>query len=165
VVAQREIECLRSAPAAHFDVRGLIEADWHVVHRQVRHCHQQRRELGLDRVEPLGRVLQFAADATDLGHRRRRVFALGLRLPDLLGKAVAARLQLFGPGLNGLALRLERGEARDVEERLRRFAPLQTSDDLRQILAQQIDVEHGLWLREAQPVRHWSADCRQCAGR
>jgi hypothetical protein len=115
------------------------------------------------RTSPLGRALQLATDAADLVHHRRSVFALGLQLADLLRQAVAACLQLLGAGLDRLALGFERGEALDVEKRLRRLAPLQTSDDLRQILAQQIDVEHGQWLRAAQPVRHWSADCRQCA--
>ena len=63
-------------------------------------------------------------------------------------------LRLSGLYLAMATLGFERSEARDVKKRLWRLAPLQASDDLRQILAQQIDIEHGRWLRAAQPVRH-----------
>ena len=66
-----------------------------------------------------------------------------LSLPISREQRVAPRLQLLGAGLQRLALGLERDEAVDVEKRLRRRARLEAGDDLREILAQERDVEHG----------------------
>jgi len=54
----------------------------------------------------------------DLGHECVGVFAPRLALADLLGKAVATRLQRLGVRLQRLALGFERLEGRDVEEGL-----------------------------------------------
>jgi hypothetical protein len=143
MVARREAELTGCTPAADLDVRLLVDAERHAVVRQVRHRHQQRVELGLDHVEPLGRRLQLVADAAHFGHHRRAVFTLRLQLADLLGQAVAPRLQLLGAGLQGLALGFERLETRDVQKGLRRLALVEPRNDAGQILAQQVDVEHG----------------------
>ena len=86
---------------------------------------------------------------------RAGVAALRLELADLARQRVASRLQFLGAGLQRLALALERREARDVEERLWRLARLQTRDDLRQVLAQERDVEHGLeWAAALEGARN-----------
>ena len=100
-------------------------------------------QLGLDPLQPLSRSLQLVADAAHLGHQGGGVLALALGLADLLGQAVAARLQLLGTGLQRLALGFERLEAADVEKRLRRLAGFEACDHAGQITAQQVDVEHG----------------------
>ena len=71
VIARREVELARPAPAPHLDVRALVGADRDARVGQVRQRHQLLVELELDRRQPLGRAVELGADLRDLGHRRR----------------------------------------------------------------------------------------------
>ena len=75
--------------------------------------------------------------------RGARIGPLALEPADLLRERVAARLQLLGARLQRLALAFERAEPRRVEEGLRRLACVEAGEDLREVLAQERDVEHG----------------------
>ncbi len=143
MVLRLEVELPHGAPAPDLDIGGLVGTERHAVVGQVGHRHQQPGQLGLDHLEPFGRDLQRIADARHLGHRLGGVLPLRLALADLLRQRVAARLQLLGAGLDRLAFVLERTEPFDVEVGLRRLAALEALDHVRQVLAQQSDVEHG----------------------
>ena len=142
MVLRREVEGARRTPAADLQV-GVLVADRNAGVRQIGQAHEHGRQLGLDRLEPLGRSIQLAGDAAHLGHLDAGVGALSLLLADLAREAVAPRLKLLGAGLQGLALGLERSKAGDVEKRLRRLARLETGNDGRKVLAQERDVEHA----------------------
>ena len=62
VIARREVELARRAPAPHLDVGVLVGADRHARVGQVRQRHQLLVELELDRREPLGRAVELGAD-------------------------------------------------------------------------------------------------------
>jgi hypothetical protein len=111
--------------------------------RQVGQAHQDGLQLGLDQLQPLGAGLQLIGDAVHFGHQHAGVLALALEHPDLLAGGVAARLQLFGGGLDLLALGLQRRKARHVEVGLRVLAALQLRDHAGEVAAQEVDVEHG----------------------
>ena len=153
MVLDMEVECPRDTPASHLDVAALVGAHRHAVVRQVGQTHHHGRQLGLDRLQALGRGLELVADAADLRHHRRSVLALGLELADLPAEGVAARLQFLGAGLDRLALGLQRTEALDVEEGLRVAPGRQALDDTGQVAAQQLDIEHrGVSLAVADAV-------------
>ena len=142
VILHREGVGAGRAPAAHLHVATLVGTHGHAVVRQVGHAHEHGGELGLQRLQPLGRGLELVADAGHLGHHGRGVFALGLELADLLAEAVAPGLQLLGAGLDGLALGFEGREALDVEEGLGVLAGLQPRGHAGQVTAQLLNVEH-----------------------
>ncbi len=89
--------------------------DGHAVVRQVGHQLQQAVQLGLDDFEPGGGGIEFRLERAHLGHHAIGALALGLELADLLAQAVALALQVFGAGLQRLALGLQRLEGRNVE--------------------------------------------------
>lgn len=95
-------------------------------------------ELGLER-------LQRVAQSRDLGEQRSGVLALPLRDADLLGQRVAPALQLLRPGLDVLALALERLERGGVE---RDAALGEARGDRGEVGAEQVDVEHSAILSE-----------------
>jgi hypothetical protein len=110
----------RRAPAAHFDVAGLVLADRHAFVRQVGHGEQQRLHLGLDLLQARdcsSSALSCATSAITASVDS----PLDLSWPICLD-SVAARLQLFGAGLDGLALGFQALERRHVEVRLGRLA-------------------------------------------
>ena len=157
MVLRREVEGARRAPAAHLDVgrsrrRPPARSSCGRLGTLISIC----AELGLDRLEPLGAGLQLVADAGHLGHQRRASPPLRLELADLLGQAVAPRLQLLGAGLDRLALGLERGEALARRERAAGPCAFEPGDHAVEVAAQQGDVEHGEVLRDV------AARCRQC---
>ena len=102
----------RRAPAAHLDVGVLVGADRHAVVRQVGHGHQQRRQISAWMCVAAARPRRPARrpGRPPAAITAAAVLALGLELADLLGQAVALRLQLFGARLDALALGLERDE-------------------------------------------------------
>jgi len=124
----------------HFHVARFILAHRHRRVRQVGHRFEERAHGCLHVIEAGSRGLELVADAADLRHHRRRVFALALQHADLLGQAVAAALQFFGLGLDLLALGFERIEGGDVELELARSQPF---GDRGNVLAQELDVYHG----------------------
>jgi hypothetical protein len=136
-VPQRRTSTLpvSSAPTGHAGVR------------QVGQRHQQALQLGLQRVQPLGAGLQFVGDAVHLGHQRRR----RPRPCPWPGRSAwtgcCAAPAVLGAGLDALALGFQRAEARDVEEGLRASCALRAARSRRQVAAQQVDVEHGGFLR------------------
>ena len=96
------------APAAHFDVFRFVAADRHAFVRNVRDAQKQVFKVRADAVQFLFEVGELFGDAGGFGHQRRSVLTRLLRHADLLGERVALRLELFGAGLHGLALRLRR---------------------------------------------------------
>ncbi len=140
VILHLEVELARRAPAAHLDVVGLVLADRHAFVRDVRHAQHQVGQARLDLAELGFRRLHVVADPADFGHHGRRVLALPLHRADLLRQAVAARLELFGVGLDRAAFRFECGERGDVEG----VAAIgEALGDAVEVFAQQLDVEHG----------------------
>ena len=139
MVAHREIEGLRRAPAAHFDVGGFILTHRHRFVRQVRHAHQEIVELGLQFGQARFQLLQFVAQTRHLGHHRGGVLALALQHADLLRQGVAATLRVLGAGLDRLALGFQRIEARRIE---RKTARRQALGNEGCVFAQQLDIKH-----------------------
>jgi hypothetical protein len=141
VVLHLEVELTRRAPAAHFDVAGLVLAHRHAFVRQVRHAEHQVGHAFLDVFELQRRGLHFVANAAHFRHHRRGVLAPPFHPANLLRQAVAASLQFFGTGLHGAAFRFECGESRHVEgiaavgEAFRHAV---------EVFAQQLDVKHGV---------------------
>ena len=64
----------------------------------------------------------------------------GLELAATPARRVASVLQLFGAGLDGLALGLQLGEPGDVQEGLGRFSGPEAGHSPIEILAQEVDV-------------------------
>jgi hypothetical protein len=96
----------------------------------------------LQGVEPGGVCFQRGFDVADLFHDRRDILTFGFGLPDLLGEQVAPRLQIFGLFLQSFALGFEGFKAGHIEEGLRGLTGFEPGDDVRQVFAQQGDVEH-----------------------
>ena len=63
-----------------------------------------------------------------------------MSLPNLFAQCIAFGLQLFGAGLDGLALSLQRGESLHVEERLRLFAGFQARNGPGEVFSEVGDV-------------------------
>lgn len=72
--------------------------------------------------------------------------ALTLEHADLLAQAVALRLQVFGAGLQHLALGLKGRKGIHIQPGLRVLAGLQTRHNAVQVFTQQGDVKHGVWV-------------------
>ena len=113
---------------------------WQVGHRQ-----QPIAEALLHGVEIAFERSQLVADAGDLAQRRRRVFAPAFGDADLFRDRVAPRLQLLGAHLYLLALGLELDERGRVELISTR---LQTCDDVIEVVAQKLDIDHARILAE-----------------
>ncbi|MNT13196.1 hypothetical protein D3C72_1481570 [compost metagenome] len=139
VVAHCEVELARLAHAAHLGVLGLVIAHRHAFVRQVGDRQHQFGQMCLDLIEPRGRGLERVADAADFCHHGRGVLAFALEHADLLGQAVAARLQFLGLGLQLLAFGLKCLERRNVELVAARGKALRHGVD---VFAEQLDVEH-----------------------
>ena len=139
VIAGREVERPRLAPAAHLDVVvGATSVRRRRV-REVRQVEQEVAQIGLDLVERGLEALDLVAEARDLGEDRRGVLALRLGAADLLRERVAALLQLLRADLDVLAAGFERLEALGVEGHA---ALGEAGGDAGKIVAEQIDVEH-----------------------
>ncbi len=108
--------------------------------REVRQLQQEISQLALDTIEVGFEALDFVTQARDLREQRCRVFALALRDADLLGQRIAPRLQVLRVHLDIFARGFERFEARHVE---RDAALFQRGSDQRNIVTQQIDIEHS----------------------
>ena len=91
-------------------------------------------------IQTRGRSLKLGLGGADLRHHAAGVFALGLELTDLLGQHVALVLQLFGAGLQRLALGFKRLKSIHIEKGLRAFAGLQSGDSRGQVFAKEVDV-------------------------
>ena len=105
----------------------------------MRGAQKQVFKVRADAVQFLFEVRELFGDAGGFGHQRRSVLTRLLRHADLLGERVALRLELFGAGLHGLALRLEAVELL--------FGELETAGGesghhFRKLLAQHRHVEH-----------------------
>ncbi|MCY1415179.1 hypothetical protein D9M71_306520 [compost metagenome] len=115
VVLDFEVEGLRRAPAAHFDVVVFTGTDRYAGVRQVGDGQQDAIQLGLNGVQLSLAGSQFVGHALDVRHQRGDVFALGLGLADGLGTGVTLSLQLFGAGLHHLAAFFQCLDARDIQ--------------------------------------------------
>ena len=105
--------------------------------RQVGHRHEQLVQRLLQRSQLFFQLLQAHRHGLGLGHDGAGVLALGLELADLLGQRVAAGLQGFGLGLDGLAAGFQVVEPFRVEGHA---ACLEAVDDGLQVFAQQYRV-------------------------
>ena len=103
--------------------------------RQVGHRHEQLVQRLLQRA--FFQLLQAHRHGLGLSHDGAGVLALGLELADLLGQRVAAGLQGFGLGLDGLAAGFQVVEPFRVEGHA---AGLEAVDDGLQVFAQQYRV-------------------------
>ena len=145
VVARFEGQRLRIAvgtgggrqPAAHFDVVVGRLAQRRAGVRQVGHRHEQLVQRLLQRGQLFFQLLQAHRHGLGLSHDGAGVLALGLELADLLGQRVAAGLQGFGLGLDGLAAGFQVVEPFRVEGHA---AGLEAVDDGLQVFAQQYRV-------------------------
>ena len=81
-----------------------------------------------------------AFERAHLGHHAIGALAPGLELADLLAQAVALALQVFGAGLQRLALGLQRLEGWNVEVGLGIFSLFKTRDDGVEVFSQGEDV-------------------------
>ncbi len=115
MILHREVEGLRRAPAANLDVLFLVRTDRHGLVRQVGDAQHQLVQLTLDAVQLLLAGFEFAAHAIHIGEQRGDVLTALLGLADGLGTRIALGLELFGAGLHGLALGLQRFDARHVQ--------------------------------------------------
>ena len=140
MVLRRKVHRAGCAPAAHYHVTGLVRTHRHAGVRQVGHSLQQGVQLGLQRVEAGGGRIQLFFQAIHRRHDVVGAFTLGLALADLFGQGVALRLQLFGAGLQGLALRLQCGERVHLQEGLGGLAGFQPGDNAGQVFSEQGDV-------------------------
>ena len=93
-------------------------------------------QLGLDDFEPGGGGVELRLQRAHLGHHAIGALALGLELADLLAQAVALALQVFGAGLQRLALGLQRPERCDIEVGLGIFSLFKTRDDGVEVFSQ-----------------------------
>ena len=96
VIARRETEGPRRAPAPHFDVVGLRATDRHAGMRQVWHRQHQFALALLHGVEPLLECRELRAQASNVRHQRRRCLR---RVPWRRRSASTRRCALpAGPG-------------------------------------------------------------------
>jgi hypothetical protein len=133
------IEDPRRAPALDLDIAVLVATDRHRFVGNI----GQRGENGVEFVQQFAKTgfgsLQLVAQRADFGHHRRRILALALQHADLLGQAVALRLQFLSPGLQRLALGFQRLEFGKID----RLAALgQAFGDGVEVGAEELDVEH-----------------------
>src|SRR5690606_35543827 len=112
----------------------------HAVVGQVGNRHQPGRQFLLHFAQVLFERLQLAGNGLGLRQHGRRVLTTRLQLAYLLGKRIAARLQLLGLDLHGLAAGFQGMIAVDIEGQA---AAGERPHDAIQVLAQQIGVEHG----------------------
>ena len=115
MVLDRKIELPRRAVAAHFGIVFRRAPRRHAGVRQVGYQQQEILQPRLDLQQLCFQRFQFGVGLACLAHQRRDIFALGLRLADALGQAVARGLEFLGARLHQLALLLQRLERRAVE--------------------------------------------------
>ena len=141
VIARREVEGRRRAPAAHLDVVVLAAPGRHAVVRQVGDFQAIGVKLVLHGLQARFELRQPLADATHLRQQRGGILTAPLGLADGLGHAIALGLQVLGFGLRSLATGFERRQARQVERKATRG---QTRRHRLRFTAQQLRVEHRL---------------------
>mgnify|MGYP006194217975 CR=1 FL=1 len=139
MILDREIEAARRTPARDLDVALFVVTHRHRLVRQVGDIQQQVVEFALDAVELTLALLQLTAHAVDIGQQRRNVFTSCLGLTNGLGATVALGLQLFGTGLDRLALRFERLETRYIQLKT---AASKALGHIVKLAANQFGVEH-----------------------
>ena len=148
MVFDGKVKGLGRAPAAHQHIALLILTHRHALVRQIRHGQQHGLQLGLQRLQPLGRGLEFVLDAGHSGHHGISLGLAGgtacLELANLFAQGVALVLQFFGAHLDGLALGFEPAEGLHIEKGLRLFAGFQPGHGAGEVFAKQGDIEHGL---------------------
>ena len=140
VIERRETEFARAAPAAQFDVRGLVapvrdalvqgvgQAEYDLVEFRL-HC-------GLLRLQ----CLEPARECLALRYQRRDVLALSLGLADCFRMRITRPSNFVGRDLGRLAPLLERAEPGDVEHEP---SPREVSGDGVGIATEKLGVEHG----------------------
>src|SRR5690242_3227849 len=141
-----EIERSRRTPTRHLDVFGFVLADRRRFMRKIGNPQRDRRQFLLHMCKRGFIGFQLVANAGNLGHDRRDVLSLGLRLPDRPGTRVAPRLQFLGFGGKTLAIDLHRLDGGNVELVAARF---QARSSVRKVIAQQGRIQHGGFFTEA----------------
>ena len=149
--AQRQRICAQAPlrrPAAQLHIGFFVGAHGHAGVRQVGHAGQDVLDLCLQRLQARLRRFQRLLDAAHLRHHGvgAGMVTLALEHADLLAQAVALRLQVFGAGLQHLALGLKGRKGIHIQPGLRVLAGLQTRHNAVQVFTQQGDVKHGVWV-------------------
>ena len=136
-----EIEMRRRAPAAGFDVIGFALPYRHAGVRNIRDCRQNFAQARFLFGGLLFGVLNLLAQFFGLLDLRRGVLAALLEFGNLLGSAVALRLQSFGSGDRLAALAIDGAK---VFQNFRRIhsALAQLFFDQRQVVTHKIQIEH-----------------------
>ncbi|MDT4853565.1 hypothetical protein FQZ97_878360 [compost metagenome] len=140
MVAHREVEHTRCAPAAQFNIAALVAAHGHTLVRQIGHRLQQVVQFGLNHLKPRGRRIQLGLEGAHLRHHGIGAFPLGFELTDLFGEGVALALQLFSAGLQRLALRLQGLVGGHIQKRLWALARFKPRHDPGEVFSQLNDV-------------------------
>ncbi len=142
MVAHREVEHARCAPAAQLNIPVLVATHGHAVVRQVGHSLQQAVQFGLNHLKPGARGVELGLERADLRHHGvgLGVLAFALEHADLFAQRVALALQLFGAGLQRFALSLQGLVGSHIQKRLWALARFKSRHDPGEVFSQLNDV-------------------------
>src|SRR5215813_14918 len=104
VIAHREIEGARRAPATDLDIVGVGFPDRNARLRKIRHTEQPIAQSFLDIRKLAFERRELVPDTANLTHQWSGVLAPALCSADCLRERVALRLQLLRAGLDRLSL-------------------------------------------------------------
>ena len=137
-----EIEGARVAPAAHFDIAFLVLALRHIGGGQVGDGCEHMLKLAAQLAVLFFQFGQALLQSGYLGLERFCLVAIALahRLPDRLGRLVAAALRLLHLGGHFAALCIER---KDGPSRCRETAPCEGCVESFGIVSDRTDIVHG----------------------
>ena len=108
--------------------------------RQIGNSKHEVGQLGLHNLQLICRSFELVTQTSHLIHDSGGIFAFAFEDADLFGKGVALGLQLLGAALYGFALGFEGIESRHIQLE---FALRQALGDVVDVLAEELDVDHG----------------------